>query len=115
MLFRSLDDPELLRLASLTKLATCHEFTAAFPGRQGAAVIVRLADGREVRRMAPDVTAAGPAQVRQRFLEAAGEAFGAWRASEIADFAEALETADDVGALMRLTRSEAAMEERQYG
>ncbi len=102
-----LDRADLLRLAGLTTLVAREDFTAAFPGRQGAEVVVTLADGRVLRSTAPDVTAASPEQVQQRFVAAANAAVGAERAAAIAAFVQDLPKAADVGALLRLTETEA--------
>lgn len=109
-----LDDPSLLRLAGMVTLVARDDLTAAFPTRQGTTVTVCLADGRELRRAASDVTAAGPEQVRLRFLAAASEALGAQRAREIAAFVDGLEAAEDVGALLRLTGITAVTKEMQH-
>ena len=66
--YRSLSDPEIVRLAGITKLEVDPAFTAAYPGKQGTEVIDRLA-----RR------AQGPAQSGGCDSSYAGS--NSWRAS----------------------------------
>jgi 2-methylcitrate dehydratase PrpD len=101
-IFARLDDPEILRLAEATTLTIDPAFEAAFPGRQGAEVAVRLKDGTCRRRRRDDVGACPPDGVRERFRAAASAVLGAGRAAEIAGFVDALERAPDARELARL-------------
>src|SRR5579872_3085688 len=56
--YRRLSDPEIVRLAALTKIEPDAVFTAAYPGAQGAEVIVTLRNGNTLRRRIDDLTPA---------------------------------------------------------
>jgi 2-methylcitrate dehydratase PrpD len=101
--YRLLSDPEILRLARLMTLEADADFTAAFPGAQGASVEIELADGRVLSRRIGDVIPATPAEVRQRFREAACPLLGRARSDAIERFVDRLEDAEAVGALPPLT------------
>lgn len=88
--FVHLDDAGVQRLLGLTTLRIDDAMTAAFPARQGAAVEVRLVDGRVYRRQLDDVVHASAAQVRQRFQEAAEVRLGPAAAARIAGCIDAL-------------------------
>jgi 2-methylcitrate dehydratase PrpD len=90
--YRGLDDPEVTRLAGITKLETDAAFTAAYPGAQGSEVIVKLR-GRTTAFRMDDVIPATPNQIRARFRSACAN----WRAIE--EMVDTLEQQDDVGAL----------------
>jgi len=102
--YQHLDDPALLRLAALVTAEVDPELTAAFPAKQGAEVIVEMKDGRRLSRRLPDVIPADLALIRRRFDIAATEAVGAEKAATLAAAVDSLDSTDDVGALMRLTR-----------
>ena len=91
--YHLLDDPEINRLASITKLEIDPAFTARYPGAQGTEVIVGLAGGRIIRRKLEDVIPAAPDQIRGRFRAACAN----WRAIE--DMVDQLEEMEDVGIL----------------
>jgi 2-methylcitrate dehydratase PrpD len=101
--YRLLDDPEILHLARLMTLEADADFTAAFPGAQGASVEIKLADGRVLSRRIADVIPATPDEVRQRFREAAAQLLGRARSDAIERFVDRLEEADSVGDLPPLT------------
>ncbi|HVJ52078.1 MAG TPA: MmgE/PrpD family protein [Aliidongia sp.] len=103
--FAILDRPALLQLAAVTSLSARADFTGAFPARQGAEIVVALRDGSERRAAMADLEAATPAAVRARFAAGAAATVGAPRAEAIAKAIDALEAAEDVGALMRLTEA----------
>jgi 2-methylcitrate dehydratase PrpD len=90
--YRVLNDPEVTRLASITKLETDAAFTAAYPGSQGSEVIVGMG-GRVARFRMDDVIPATPDQIRARFRSACAN----WRAIE--DMVDTLEEQEDVGTL----------------
>jgi len=90
--YRKLDDPEIARLASITKLELDPEFTAAYPGAQGSEVIVNLRGGSARSRM-EDVIPATPEQIRARFRPACANS------QAIEEMIDTLEQQEDVGAL----------------
>jgi 2-methylcitrate dehydratase PrpD len=76
--YHALDDSEINRLARVTTLQVDPTLTAAYPGAQGAEVIVEMRDGRTVRRKLDDVIPATPDQIRARFRAACAN----WRLIE---------------------------------
>lgn len=68
--YRLLDDPEINRLASITKLEIDREMTAAYPGAQGAEVIVGRRNGKTTAKSLANVVPATPEQIRARFRAA---------------------------------------------
>jgi 2-methylcitrate dehydratase PrpD len=90
--YHLLDDPEIVRLAGITKIETDTAFTEAYPGAQGSEVIVNFG-GRTVRSRMDDVIPATPEQIRARFRSACAS----WRAIE--EMVEELEVQEDVGIL----------------
>jgi 2-methylcitrate dehydratase PrpD len=94
--YRSLDDPEITRLANITKLEIDPEFSAAYPGAQGSQVIVK-SQRRISRARLDDVIPATPEQIRARFRSACPNS----RAIE--EMIDTLEQQEDVGALGGLT------------
>jgi 2-methylcitrate dehydratase PrpD len=90
--YRLLDDPEVIRLAGLTRLEADAAFTAAYPAAQGSEVLVKLRDGCASSRM-NDVIPATPEQIRARFRSACAN----WR--DIEELVDTLEQQEDVGAL----------------
>ena len=106
--FAALDRPDVLRLSAATTLEARPEFTRAFPGRQGADITLVLRDGTQLRASMTDLEPASPATVSQRFSAAARVVVGVPRSERIARDIAALESLDDVGALMRLTETDAA-------
>ena len=95
--YRVLSDPEIVRLAGITELEADSSFTAAYPGAQGAEVIVTMRNGQSVGCRRDDVTPASPREIRERFRTAASEAAGA-----IENAVNRLEEQDDMGALAAL-------------
>jgi hypothetical protein len=67
-----------------------------------------LRDGTRHRVSLADLEPASPQAVSQRFYEAARPVVGATRSERIAHDIGALEWLEDVGALMRLTETDAA-------
>jgi 2-methylcitrate dehydratase PrpD len=105
--FAALDRSDVLRLSAATTLEARPQFTRAFPGRQGAHVTLELQDGTQRRASMIDLEAANPETVSQRFAAAARAVVGVSRSERIAHDITALESLDDVGALMRLTETDA--------
>jgi 2-methylcitrate dehydratase PrpD len=106
--FAALDRPDLLRLSAATTMQARPEFTQAFPARQGADITLELRDGTQHRATMADLEPAGPETVAQRFAEAARQVVGVPRSERLGQGIAALESLDDVGALMRLTETDAA-------
>ena len=75
--YLKLDDPALLALAAKVTVTAGDDFTAAFPGKQGAEVTVRLKDGRVLSHRLQDVIPADLDLIRRRFRAAAAKAIGA--------------------------------------
>ena len=90
--YRLLDDPEVKRLASITKLESDAAFTAAYPGAQGSEVIVNFR-GQTAWSRVDDVIPATPEEIRARFRSACAN----WQAIE--EMVDTLERQEDVGAL----------------
>ena len=91
--YHLLQDPEVNRLVSITKLETDAAFTAAYPAAQGSEVIVALRDGQTWRYRMDDVVAATPEQIRARFRSVCAN----WRAIE--EMIEELEVQEDMSIL----------------
>jgi 2-methylcitrate dehydratase PrpD len=100
--FRQLDHPEIGRLASLTRLVEEPEFTRAYPGAQGAEVVVELNGGRRLSRRLRDLTPASPQLVRERFRAAAAPVLGGVAADVIEATIDSLEGQEDAGVLNAL-------------
>jgi 2-methylcitrate dehydratase PrpD len=94
--YRLLDDPEVTRLAAITKLATDADFTAAYPGAQGTEVMVCLHNGQTVRQRLSDVVPATPAEIRARFRLACANS------RVIEELVDRIEEQEDVGILGEL-------------
>ncbi|WP_407154676.1 MmgE/PrpD family protein [Bradyrhizobium sp. STM 3557] len=97
--YARLDDADILRLVSVTDLTADDAFTAAFPGKQGADVMVHLSDGRTIRHALPDVIAATPADIRTRFRAAAGRTIGEDRADRLAQLIDGCERLGDASVI----------------
>jgi 2-methylcitrate dehydratase PrpD len=91
--YHSLDDPEIVRLASITQLEIDPAFTATYPATQGTEVDIRLRDGRVIEQRLNDVIPATPDQIRTRFRSACPNA----RAIE--EIVERLEEQQDMSIL----------------
>ena len=82
-------------------------FTAAFPGKQGAAVVVRTRGGQSFEHSAPNLVPTGADEVHERFFAAAAAQLGEPQARELDGAIGTLETRGDAGELARLTRKRA--------
>lgn len=91
--YHSLDDPEINRLARVTKLEIDPGFTAAYPGAQGTEVVLQLRDGHTIRTKLDDVIPATPEQIRARFRSACAN----WRSIE--KMIDELEQQEDISIL----------------
>ncbi len=110
--YRNLDDAALLALAAKIKVEARDDFTAAFPGKQGGEVTIRLNDGQVLSRRLANVIPADVDLVRRRFHSAASAVLGAAAARALEAAVDDLEESDDVGALMRLTNAPAVQARR---
>jgi 2-methylcitrate dehydratase PrpD len=92
--YRLMNDPEIARLISVTKLEEDPEFTRAYPGAQGSEVIVTLRDGKVLSRRMRDLVPATSDQIRARFRSAAGAA-----AKRIEQTIDSLDRLEDVASI----------------
>ena len=99
--YRQLDDAEIARLIAQTELVPDDAYTAAFPARQGARVILRLNDGSAVRAELDDVVAADETLIRARFRRAAQAVLGDEQAERIETMVDGYEREPDAGLLAR--------------
>lgn len=100
--YANLADSEITRLVRATTLAVDDGFTAAYPKKQGADVIVALAGGRQVNRRLDDVIPATPDEVRSRFRAAVGAALGESAARTLEGTIDNLETVRNADAVLKL-------------
>ncbi|MGZ5811310.1 MAG: MmgE/PrpD family protein [Xanthobacteraceae bacterium] len=101
--------PEILRLIDRTDLQSDSAFTAGFPSKQGAEVMVGLRNGKTIRQRLDNVIAATPHEIRARFRQAAADVVGDERAlhlEELIDTCESLTDSRMIAALCRLEPSE---------
>jgi 2-methylcitrate dehydratase PrpD len=97
--YRLLSDPEVNRLLAATTLEEDANFTAEYPGMQGAEVSVTLRDGQTQDRRMRDLVPVSAKQIRARFWSASEKVFGATATSAIEATVDALEKQKDVGML----------------
>ena len=90
--YHSPDDPEINRLAAITKLEIDPAFTAVYPAAQGTEVIVKFRSGQGHARL-DDVIPATPDQIRARFRAACNN----WPAIEA--LVDALDQQEDMSTL----------------
>ncbi len=102
--YRTLDLPEVERLARSVALSVDPQFEAAYPARQGAAVTVTLRDGSMVAKRLDDVKSFDIKQVRARLAEVAAAELGADKASGVLAAIDALGTAGAPADVTRATR-----------
>jgi 2-methylcitrate dehydratase PrpD len=100
--YRQLDDPEINRLASLTRLEPDSELTAAYPRIQGSEVILTLRTGNALNRRLPDVIPATPEQIRARYRKSAEAVIGAAATRDVESMIDTLEQSPDAGQLAKL-------------
>jgi len=103
-----LDDPEVVRLITVTTLVRDEGYSDAFPARQGARVVLELDDGSFVRAELEDVVAADDALIRSRFHRAASQVLGAACAGRIEALVDNWEHEADAGSLARLCAAPAS-------
>jgi 2-methylcitrate dehydratase PrpD len=95
--FHHLDDPAVARLDALCAVEVDPALSAAFPARQGARVVVLLADGEMLTASRADVTPAAPDDIRQGLLTVAGKVLDAGALLQLID---RLEEAPDAAAVL---------------
>lgn len=78
------------------------EFSRAYPGAQGAEVVIELSGGRRLSHRLRDLMPASPRQVRERFRAAAAPVLGGAAAELIEATIDSLENQDDAGVLIAL-------------
>jgi 2-methylcitrate dehydratase PrpD len=98
-------NPDVLRLATRTTLETDAELTKAFPGKQGAEVIVHTLAKDTWSERVEDIVPATAEQVRERFLAAAQNVLGKAQATKLYMLIDTLESCNAAAKLSRLTRS----------
>lgn len=103
--YQRLDDPAVMALAAKITVEADDGFTAAFPAKQGAEVVVRLKGGKTLSRQLANVVPADVDLIQSRFRAAAGKAIGESRAKVLEAAVSDLEHDKDVGALMALARA----------
>jgi 2-methylcitrate dehydratase PrpD len=95
---------EVLALAKRIAVEIDPEFTAAFPAKQGAAVLVRLHDGKALEQSADNVEPTDPDGVHERFFAAASERLGDEQARTLDALIGTFESCSDARELGRLVR-----------
>jgi 2-methylcitrate dehydratase PrpD len=97
-------NPAVLALAKRVTVEIDPGFTAAFPARQGAAVAVRLHDGKLFEQSADNVKATDPDGVHERFFAAASDRLGDEQARDLDALIGTFESCSDARELGRLVR-----------
>ena len=102
------DDPQVRRLRGLVEIKVDPEIERLYPDRNGCRVIVTLEDGRVYEGYTPFAKGEPEfpmteAELKTKFETLSRPILPPNRAEEIFDFCMALETAQDVGALLSLT------------
>lgn len=97
--FDLLLDASLQRLLAVTRLEVDDQMTRDYPGRQGGAVEVQLADGSVRAHRLNDVVHASAPEVLARFRTAATARVGSAAGGRIDDLIAGLEHCDDAGLL----------------
>jgi len=97
--YHLLSDPEVTRLLAATTLEEDANFTADYPGAQGAEVSVTLRDGGTRRQRMRDLLPATASDIRVRFRSASEKALGAKTTGTIEATIDSLEKQKDVGML----------------
>jgi 2-methylcitrate dehydratase PrpD len=95
---------EVTSLAALTTLEVDAELSKAFPGKQGAEVIVRTRSGDEWRERLDDIVPTDADGVRERFVAAAAARLGEAAAAELSGLVSELEDRPRAADLSRATR-----------
>ena len=94
-------------LAKRVRIEIDAGFSAAFPGKQGAAVVVRTHGGQAFEHSAPNLEPTDADEVHERFFAAAAAQLGEPQARALDAAIGTLESRPDVAELARLTRKRA--------
>jgi len=97
-------NPDVLTVATRTRLEVDDELTKAFPAKQGAEVIVYTRAGDELRERVTDVVPTDADGVRARFTAAAVAVLGDAGAARLAALVDDIESVRDAGEISRATR-----------
>jgi 2-methylcitrate dehydratase PrpD len=108
-------NPEVLTIATRTRIEVDDELTKAFPAKQGAEVIVQTRAGDELRERVADVVPTDEAGVRARFAAAADAALGLAAAARLSELVDGLERLADAAELSRATRLGPAVAKKSAG
>jgi 2-methylcitrate dehydratase PrpD len=96
------ENPDVQALAKRVSVEIDSLFTAAFPAKQGAAVVVRTRGGETFEHRADNVEPTDPDGVHERFFAAAASTLGETRARELDALIGTLESCADAATLARL-------------
>jgi len=96
-------NPAVQALAKRVTVVVDDGFTKAFPGKQGAAVVVRTRTGQTLEQRADNLEPTDPDGVHERFFAAASERLGAERARDLDALIGNLEQSSSAAELARLT------------
>src|SRR5690606_23672996 len=97
-----LENPDVQSLAKRVAVKIDAALTAAYPAKQGAAVVVRTHGGETLEHGADNVEPTDAEGVHERFFAAAASALGEPRARELDSLIGTLETCADAAVLSRL-------------
>lgn len=97
-----LENPDVQSLAKRVAVKIDAALTAAYPAKQGAAVVVRTHGGETLEHGADNVEPTDAEGVHERFFAAAASALGEPRARELDSLIGTLETCADAAMLSRL-------------
>lgn len=101
--YARIDDPCIERLARATTLTVDPAFEAAYPARQGAGIVVTLADGTRHTARQDDVVAVDRAGVRERLRAVAVASLGLTRAEALVAAIDGLPAGGGVAGLTGLS------------
>jgi 2-methylcitrate dehydratase PrpD len=93
---------EAAQLARRVRLENDPQFAAAYPGRQGAEVVVTMKNGASHRARLPELEPLDAQGVHARFLGSVTRLLGEARAQQLTKEIANLETCEDAGRLARL-------------
>jgi 2-methylcitrate dehydratase PrpD len=97
-------NPDVLTLATRTRLEVDDELTQAFPAKQGAAVLVHTRAGDVIEERVEDVVPTKAEGVRARFAAAAAALLGDAAAARLAALVDDIESVHDAAEISRATR-----------
>jgi 2-methylcitrate dehydratase PrpD len=97
-------NPDVLTMATRTRLEVDEDLTKEFPAKQGAEVIVYTRAGDELRERITELATVDADGVRARFAAAAATALGTAGAARLGELVDGLERVTDAAELSRATR-----------